>query len=109
MSPSSKKYLLGTLYNQTVNVETDSKTLYYGLLKLKCSLSLYLKTEINMHLLLKQQPQKSYEQDILPKIFKSINHQVYILRDPCYELFCVFEDFYVSETQDAEVTNSLQL
>ena len=46
-----KKYLLGTLYNQTVNVETDSKTLYYGLLKLKCSLSLYLKTEINMHLL----------------------------------------------------------
>ena len=51
MSPSSKKYWLGTLYNQTVNVETDSKTLYYGLLKLKCSLSLYLKTEIKMHLL----------------------------------------------------------
>ena len=50
MSPSSRKYLLGTLYNQTVNVETDSKTLYYDLLKLKCSLSLYLKTEINMHL-----------------------------------------------------------
>ena len=57
----------------------------------------------------KQQPVNSYKQDIHSRILKFINRQVYIARDPCHELFCVFEGFYVSETQDAEVTNSLQL
>ena len=30
-----------------------------------------------------------------------------VLQDACYELFCVFKDFYASETQDIEVTKSL--
>ena len=30
-----------------------------------------------------------------------------ILRDTCYELFCVFGDFYASGMQDSEVTKSL--
>ena len=32
-----------TLCNRKVNLETDTKTLYYGLLKLKFSLLIYLK------------------------------------------------------------------
>ena len=51
--------MLGCLCNQTLNLETDAKTLYYmySLLKLKYSTSVYIfkaqikKTaEINMHL-----------------------------------------------------------
>ena len=30
-----------------------------------------------------------------------------ILRDACHELFCVFGDFYVTGTHDAEVVKSL--
>ena len=38
--------MLGSLCNlQTVNLETEIKTLYYGLLKLKYSPSIYLKHE----------------------------------------------------------------
>ena len=32
---------------------------------------------------------------------------LYVLRDACHKLFCVFKDFYASGTQDAEVTKSL--
>ena len=35
--------MLGPLCNQTVNLETDAKTLYYSMLKLKCGPSIYLK------------------------------------------------------------------
>ena len=56
----------------------------------------------------KQQPQKSHEQDI---IFtkKSSNRSIILCvqRDACHELFCVFRDFYVSGTQDTEVTKLL--
>ena len=38
-------------------------------------------------------------------MFRSID--LYVLRDACHELFCVFKDFYASGTQDAEVTKSL--
>ena len=47
MSPSSQKTMspelkvLGRLCNQTVNLETDAKTLHYSLLKLKYSPSIY--------------------------------------------------------------------
>ena len=58
----------------------------------------------------KQQPQKSHEQDILPKnlqidrwFFASYGTHA------CHELFCVFEDFFASGTQDAGVTKSLGL
>ena len=40
---SLKLKMLGPLCNQTVNMETDAKTLYYSLLRLKCSPSIYLK------------------------------------------------------------------
>ena len=39
---SPKLKMLGPLCNQTVNLETDAETLYYSLLKLKCS-PIYLK------------------------------------------------------------------
>ena len=45
--------MLEPFFDQTVNLETDAKTLYYSLLRLKCSPSIYLL--------------KSHEQDILPK------------------------------------------
>ena len=41
MSPKLKMH--APLCNQRVNLETDAKTLYYSLLKLKYSLSIYLK------------------------------------------------------------------
>ena len=34
---------------------------------------------------------------------------LYVLRDACHELFCVFGGFYASGTQGAEVTKSLLL
>ena len=40
---SPKLKMLGPLWNQTVNLKTDAKTLYYSLLKLKYSHSIYLK------------------------------------------------------------------
>ena len=51
---SPKLEMLGPLCNQTVNLETDTKTLYYSLLTLKYNPSIYLKhkkrLKINMHL-----------------------------------------------------------
>ena len=79
MSPSSQKkdgvlnwkYLgLYSVCNQTNKLETDANTLYYSLLKLKSSPSVYSKhkKESNKYIyIFKQQPQKSHEQDILPK------------------------------------------
>ena len=50
-------------------METDAKTLYYSLLKLKYSPSIYLKhkkTPKKKNIcIFKQQPQKTHEQDIL--------------------------------------------
>ena len=40
---SSKLKMLGPLCNQSVNLETDAKTLYYSLLKLKYSPAIYFK------------------------------------------------------------------
>ena len=79
MSPSSQKkdrvlnwkYLgLNSVCTQTNKLETDANTLYYSLLKLKSSPSAYSKhkKESNKYIyIFKQQPQKSHEQDILPK------------------------------------------
>ena len=52
-----------------------------------------------------EQPQKSHAQDMLqkhPQIDQLIN--ICILRDACHEILCIFGDFYVSGTQDAELT-----
>ena len=56
--------------------------------------------------MVKQQPQKSDEQDILQKHLQ-INRSILCPMGCMRELFCVFGDFYVSGTQDTEVTNSL--
>ena len=40
---SSKLKMLEPFCDQTVNLETDAKTLYYSLLRLKCGPSIYLK------------------------------------------------------------------
>ena len=50
MSRSSKKQevMLGPLCNQTVNLETDAKTLYYSLRKLNYSPSIYFKGKKTM-------------------------------------------------------------
>ena len=37
-----KLKMLGFLWKQTINLETDAKTLYYSLLKLKCIVLLYI-------------------------------------------------------------------
>ena len=64
------KYLgLYSVCTQTNKLETDANTLYYSLLKLKSSPSVYSKhkKESNKYIyIFKQQPQKSHEQDILP-------------------------------------------
>ena len=39
---SPKLKILGLLCKQTINLETDAKTLYYNLLKLKCIVRLYI-------------------------------------------------------------------
>ena len=57
-----KLKMLGPLCNQTVNLETNAKTLYYSLLKLKYSPSIYLNN--------------SQEQDILNKIFKLMDRSL---------------------------------
>ena len=53
----------------------------------------------------KQQLQKSHEQDILQNIFRSID--LFFLRDTFHELLCVFGDFYALRTLESEVTKSL--
>ena len=55
----------------------------------------------------KQQTQKSHEQDILQNIFRSID--LCFLRDTFHELLCVFGDFYALGTLESEVTKSLVL
>ena len=54
-----KLKVLGPLCNQTVNLKTDSKTLYYSILKLKYSEgSLYFKAQQRLReiCIIKQQP-----------------------------------------------------
>ena len=55
--------------NQTDNLETDSKTLYYRLLKLKMQSFYIFKAQkrLKQICIFKQQPQKSHGMDILPK------------------------------------------
>ena len=98
--------------NQTDNLETDSKTLYYRLLKLKMQSFYIFKAQkrLKQICIFKQQPQKSHGMDNY-STKKSSNRSITlcILRDACHELFCIFRDFYASGTQDTEVTKSLKV
>ena len=50
--------MLGPLCNQTVNLNTDSKTLYYSILKLKYSLSILKHNKMLKEICIcKQKPQ----------------------------------------------------
>ena len=78
--------MLGPLCNQTVNLETDAKILYYSLLKKEITLTGYSTKKSSNKLIV-----------------------LCILWDACHELVCVFGDFYASGMQDTEVTKSLTL
>ena len=78
--------MLGPLYNQTVNMETDAKTLFYTLLKKEITHSGY-STPKNLQ--------------IDGSFF--VSHRTHTL------LFCIFGDLYASGTQDAEITKSLHV
>ena len=39
---------------------------------------------------------------------QSCSDQSINLKDACHELFCAFEDFYGSGTQDAEATKTME-
>ena len=67
--------MLGPLCNQTVNLETDAKTLYYSLLKKK--------THTNRIFY----PKKSSNRWII----------LCVPQDTYHELFCVFGDLYVHQ------------
>ena len=56
----------------------------------------------------KQQPQKSHEQDILQKHLQ-VDRSLRPIQDACHDFLCIFGDFYASGTQDAEVKKSLAI
>ena len=103
MNPSSKKprspklKMLGHLCNQTVNLETDAKTLHYSLLKLKHSPSIKHNKDWKKYA-------SSSNRNDMNRIFYQ---NFCVLWDICHDLFCVFGDFITSGTQDTEVTKSL--
>ena len=81
--------MLGPLYNQTVNMETDAKTLFYTLLKKEITHSGY-STPKNLQ--------------IDGSFF--VSHRTHTVIPL---LFCIFGDLYASGTQDAEITKSLHV
>ena len=50
--------------------------------------------------------QQMQEQADIRKRYRSTD--LCVPRDACYDLFCVFRDFYASLMQDAQVTKSLE-
>ena len=89
--------MLGPLCNQTVNLETDAKTLHYSLLKLKFSPLIYLKHKKENQI--KQRSQKSRHKNSAKK---SSNRSI-ILCIPREGIFL----YQGQRTQDAEVKKSL--
>ena len=77
--------MLGPLCNQTVNLETDAKTLNYLSLKLNYSLSIYLKHKKDC--IFKQQPQKTHKQDILLKKPSNLSIVLCVPRDAFMNCF----------------------
>ena len=94
--------MLEPLCNQTVNLETDAKTLYYSLLKLKYSSSIYSKHKKDWN---KYASLNNSHTNHTNRMFyeKASNRSIVL----CHELFCVFWDFYASGRQDAVVAKSL--
>ena len=101
---SPKLKMLGPLCKQQLfNPETDAKPLYYSLLKLKYSPSIYLKHKKDkICIFLKTTATEIPRTGYYTK--KSSSNRLIILcilQDTIHELFCLFGDFYASGTQDA--------
>ena len=89
---SCKLNMFGPLCNQTVNLKTDAKTIYYMTVYWNLNIVLlYVKS--TKKCIFQQRPQKSNNQYILPKNFQIDGSFA------CHELFCVLGDFYASATQ----------
>ena len=116
---SPKLKMLGPLRNQTVNLKTDSKTLYYSILKFIYSPSI-LKHNKGWLFRISQKPHPiivyNYHRNYMNGTFRTTNTQscsdqsidLCVLWDACHELFCTCDDFYASGAQDTEVTKSLE-
>ena len=97
------------LHNQTVNLREErlQNSVLYSILKLKYSPSIL---RHNMYGTLNNSHSNCHR-NCTNRIFlqKHMDQMINlcILWDACHELFCVLRDFYVSGTQDAEVTQSL--
>ena len=99
MSPSSKTQgvMLGPL-NQTVNLETDAKTLYYSLLKLKNSPSIYYflkcgKDYKNKYAPLNNSHRNQTNRIFYQEIFKSINQSLHPNCNTCHEFILPLWEF----------------
>ena len=88
--------MLVPLCNQTVNLETDAKTLYYSFKLVVQSFYIFKAKKLKQICIFEQQPQKSHEQDILPKNLQIDQLFFASYRDAFLELFS-------SGTQDAEI------
>ena len=101
----------GPLCNQTDNLKTDSKTLYYSMLKLKYSPSIFKHNKGYKKYALLNNSHNNCHRNYTNGIFLHYTHfQINCSLHPtgsCHVLFCVFGDFYASGTQDVEVTKSL--
>jgi len=107
MNPKLK--LLELLWNQTVNLHENrlQNSVLYSILKLRYSPSIL---RHNMHGTLNNSHSnchRNYTNRISLQKHMDQMINLCILWDACHELFCVFKDFYVSGTQDAEETQSL--
>ena len=107
-----KGVILRPLCNQTVNLETDAKTLYYSSL---IYIYIYSPSKYLKHKKLicnfKQRPEKSHNRMFYQKIFKSFSHSLHPTKGgiphDVMNYFVSLRIFYASGTQDAEVTKSL--
>ena len=101
--------MLGSLCNQTVNLKTDSKNLYYSVLKLKYGLSISKHNKGWKIYALLSNSHNAVEITGTVRIF--LQTHMFILTDrsldACHELVCIFKDFFASGMQDAELTKSL--
>ena len=73
--------MLGFLCHQTVNLEVDAKTLYFSLLKLKCSPSIIQSTKktinFNKYASLNNSHRNHRNRIFYQNIFKSIDHSLH--------------------------------
>ena len=95
-----------SLFNHTVNLTPKHCITVYSFY---CKAQQRLKEICVVKQWPREQPQKSHEQDILQNQLK-IDRSIFAsYADACHELFCVFEVFYASGAQDAEVIKSLSM